>query len=333
MPARRSYWFPFSLGVTIVVLLLAELFFQPVRQRLLKATASTKDKSEWRAPTEQQLPSGKEGDLIRYGKALVESTAHYLGPKGLVAAVSNGMNCQNCHLNGGTQNFANPFSAVAATYPKYRDRSGRVESIAYRINECMMRSLNGKSLDSSGNEMQAIIAYIKWIGEGVPKGEKPKGAGTEELSHLSRAADTVQGQAIYVSTCQRCHGQNGEGLPLPDSSGYIYPPLWGPHSFNVSAGLFRLSSLSGFIKNSMPFGVNWKAPQLTPEQAWDVAAYIASQPRPAKFFPNDWKDISKKPVDYPFGPYADQFSETQHKYGPFEPIKKTKARVSVGNSF
>jgi thiosulfate dehydrogenase len=32
----------------------------------------------------------------------------------------------------------------------------------------------------------------------------------------------------------------------------------------------------------------------------------------------DWPIISKKPIDYPFGPYADSFSELQHKYGPFQ---------------
>ncbi|TRZ75539.1 MAG: cytochrome C, partial [Chitinophagaceae bacterium] len=31
-----------------------------------------------------------------------------------------------------------------------------------------------------------------------------------------------------------------------------------------------------------------------------------------------------KPVDYPFGPYADTFSEQQHKFGPFEPIVLAK---------
>jgi thiosulfate dehydrogenase len=25
-------------------------------------------------------------------------------------------------------------------------------------------------------------------------------------------------------------------------------------------------------------------------------------------------------MDHPFGPFADGFSETQHKYGPYQPI-------------
>jgi thiosulfate dehydrogenase len=278
---------------------------------------------EWQAPDEGLLSSEPNSQLIRYGKALVESTSHYLGPKGIVAPfLSNGMNCQNCHLKAGRQNFANPFSATASTYPKYRDRSGQVESILFRINDCMKRSLNGDTLDSASKEMQAMIAYIQWVGKNVPKGKTPKGAGTEKLSFLKRAADPQKGKRLFLMACSRCHGQNGEGTLLPDSSEYIYPPLWGEHSFNVSAGLYRLSSLAGFIKNNMPFGADWKQPQLSTEQAWDVAAYLVSQPRPVKFFSTDYRNLSKKPVDYPFGPYVDTFSEVQHKYGPFEMIKK-----------
>jgi thiosulfate dehydrogenase len=61
-------------------------------------------------------------------------------------------------------------------------------------------------------------------------------------------------------------------------------------------------------------------PTLTDEEAWDIAAFICSMPRPEKQFAGDWPDISKKPVDLPFGPFADPFSEYQHKYGPFKEI-------------
>ncbi len=72
----------------------------------------------------------------------------------------------------------------------------------------------------------------------------------------------------------------------------------------------------------MPYGVSWQNPELTNEKAWDVAAYISSKQRPQKFFLYDWPNIAKKPVDYPFGPYADSFSQAQHKYGPFLSMKK-----------
>ena len=39
----------------------------------------------------------------------------------------------------------------------------------------------------------------------------------------------------------------------------------------------------------------------------------------------------QKPIDTPYGPYADQFSPEQHKFGPFEPIR-AKARELAAQS-
>ena len=85
----------------------------------------------------------------------------------------------------------------------------------------------------------------------------------------------------------------------------------------------------------MPQATTYQYPQLTDEEAWDVAAFVISQTRPHINTPQDWPDISKKPVDHPFGPYADNFSEKQHKFGPFKPIieeqkkkEETKQKIS-----
>jgi thiosulfate dehydrogenase len=322
MRLLQSSWFPVLLGIIIIIVILSELLATS-KKTYVRSSHHIYDENEfWQAPGEDEIPSDSKGDLIRYGKELIVHTSKYLGPKGLVTHVSNNMNCQNCHIAAGTQNFANPFSAVSSTYPKYRERSGRVESVEFRVNECLQRSMNGGTLDSQSLEMRAMVAYLKWISKDVAAGLKPKGAGTEILPYLARAADTQKGKMVYLNTCQRCHGVNGEGLITADSSAFTYPPLWGENSFNVSAGMYQLSRLAGFIKNNMPFGVTLQNPQLTNEQAWDVAAYISSQGRPEKRFAYDWLNVAKKPVDYPFGPYADSFSKEQHKYGPFLPIVK-----------
>jgi thiosulfate dehydrogenase len=322
----KSSWCPLCLGIIITVVILSGLLASGKDMTPLSLRQPYNEIDEWQPPSESEIPFDEEGDLVRYGKELIVNTSKYLGPKGLVAPLSNGMNCQNCHIAAGTQNFGNPFSGVANNYPKYRDRSGRVESTQFRVNECMQRSMNGKPIDSLSLEMKAMVAYVKWIGRDVPKGVRPKGAGVQTPVLLERAADPQQGRIVYINYCQRCHGQNGEGSLTADSVSYTYPPLWGDHSFNVSAGILRLSGLAGFIKNNMPFGTTWKEPVLTDEQAWDAAAYVSSQQRPQKFFAYDWKDISKKPFDHPFGPYADPFPEQQHRYGPFEPIKKVSSQ-------
>lgn len=278
----------------------------------------------WTPPDTSAIPHSAEGRLIRYGRSLIAATAIYYGPKGSIAREANGLNCQNCHLDAGTRPFANSFAAVASTYPKYRDRSGKVESIEFRINECLERSLNGKQIDSGCREMRAMVAYLIWVGQGVPRGIKPKGAGAEELPFLNREADTAKGRIVYQAKCQSCHGIQGEGVLNAAQTAYVYPPLWGEHSYNVSAGLYRISKFAAYIKSSMPFGATQANPQLTDEQTWDVAAFVNTQPHPFKFFKYDWPQIATKPVDYPFGPYADGFSEKQHKYGPFGPIQKAK---------
>jgi thiosulfate dehydrogenase len=319
----HSSWCPLLLGIIFLGLLLNSLTSFHGQVAMVQGFDDRyRENEEWVAPPESSIPSDTFGDLVRYGKELIRNTAYYLGPNGEVASISNGMNCQNCHIDAGRQNFGNPFSAVTHHYPKYRDRSGRIETVEFRVNECMQRSLNGSKLDSQGVEMRAMVAYINWVGKDVPSSYYPKGMGTEKLPFLNRAADTVRGRAVYTQLCVRCHGKNGEGVLADDGKGYTYPPLWGSHSFNVSAGIYRLSTLAGFIKNNMPFGVSWKDTQLTNEQAWDVAAFVASQPRPERFFNYDWKNISRKPADYPFGPFADDFPASRHKYGPFISIVK-----------
>jgi thiosulfate dehydrogenase len=268
--------------------------------------------------------------MIRYGRDLIVNTSKYFGPHGTVAPLTNGMNCQNCHVEAGARAFGNSFAAVSSTYPKFRDRSGMIESIEFRINDCMQRSLNGKPIDSLSKEMKAMVAYFKWIGKDVKKGEKPVGSGIVEIPFLSRAADPEKGKIIFQNQCRRCHGQNGEGIIDVDGIGYKYPPLWGDNSYNIGAGLYRISRMAAFIKYNMPFDQTQLGPQLTDEEAWDVAAFISSQPRPEKTFPEDWPKLEKKPVDYPFGPYADKFSEQQHKYGPFIPIKEAKDKSQPG---
>lgn len=274
----------------------------------------------WTGAGELQIPITTEGDQIRYGRALIANTSFYLGPKGKVAAISNGMNCQNCHLEAGTKPWGNNYGAVASTYPKFRERSGQKESIVKRINDCLQRSLNGQALDSNSKEMKAMVAYIKWLGKDVPKGKTPRGTGIMNLAYLKRAADPGKGKTVYTTTCARCHGSSGEGQSLADQSGYLYPPLWGQHSFNTGAGLYRLSRFAGYVKNNMPNPVTYHHPSINDEEAWDVAAFVCSQPRPGYNISKDWPRMAAKPFDHPFGPYTDTFSEAQHKYGPWQEI-------------
>lgn len=271
------------------------------------------------------LAENELGQLIQYGRELIVHTAAYLGPMGKVAKISNGLNCQNCHLSAGTKPFAANFSAVSTSYPKFRKRSGKIEGFAQRVNGCLERSLNGTPLDENSREMKAIVAYMKWMGNNA-SGDTKRSAGLVAITPLVRAADPARGHALYLRLCAQCHGGKGQGLKTEDGIEWKYPPLWGPDSYNTGAGLYRISKFAAFIKANMPFGVTFENPLLTDEQAWDIAAYVNSMPRPHREFPLDWPVLSWKPVDHPFGPYADSYSEQEHKYGPFGQMQSKKER-------
>ena len=308
-----------------VLLITAITFYQCNPEPSKEETTDVKEDSvsinkEWVAPDANSIAATEEGNLIRYGKNLIASTANYLGPKGTVAHITNGMNCQNCHLDRGTKIYGNNYGSVLSTYPTLKPRSGKIESAIDRVNDCLKRSLNGQPLDANSKEMRSIIAYFNFLGASVPKGKKAPGSGLKDLPLLARAADPEKGKMVFTLRCQSCHLENGQGQKNAGESEYIYPPLWADNSYNVGAGLFRISNFAKYVKYNMPKGTNFDAPLLSDEEAWDVAAFVNSKPRPHYDISKDWPDISKKPFDHPFGPYADGFSANQHKYGPFQPI-------------
>jgi thiosulfate dehydrogenase len=297
------------------------------------ATLFTEEKL-WSGPDTNSIPQDEEGKLISFGRTLVIHTSKYYGPTGTISKSTNGMNCQNCHMDAGTRPYGNNFGATASTYPKFLPRSNSTITIAAKVNECFSRSLNGEPIDTTGKEMTAIVAYINWLGKDVKKGEVPKGSGgITAPPFVSRAADPEKGKAVFEMQCARCHGKDGQGQlvsdvlkdPSKNQGGtatnddlYFYPPLWGKNSFNAVATLYRLSKFAGFVQNNMPYPMNYTSRILTDEQAWDIAAYVNSRERSVKDHSTDYtSDLSKKPFDYPFPPYADNFSQEQHKFGPF----------------
>lgn len=328
---QRLSTFLYGFLMLLLVFLGFQVFYQPsigskkpLDSSHVYIAPDTNFNHVWVAPSDWRMTylDASERDLVHYGRELIAHTSEYLGPKGSVLQMSNGMNCQNCHLNAGTQPWGNNYFAVQSTYPKFRARSGTLENQIKRVNDCFQRSLNGKALDSTGREMRAILAYIKWLGNDVAKDKIPRGSGIFKLKGMKRACDPAKGLEVYVAKCQSCHQADGGGLLASNGKSYTFPPLWGKNSYNHGAGLFRISNFAGYVKYNMPQGTTYEKPVLTDEEAWDVAAYVNSMPRPSKDLTTDWPKIAKKPFDHPFGPYIDPFSEQQHKFGPYKPIKE-----------
>jgi thiosulfate dehydrogenase len=219
-------------------------------------------------------------------------------------------------------------------FPQYSAQSGGEISIEDRINSCMTRSMNGRALPNDAPEMQAIVAYIKFLSTDVAPGQHLPGLGAGHMPELSRAADPKRGEPIFARVCAACHNTDGSGIRRGTAGtdlGYLNPPLWGADSFNDGAGMARIIMFANFIHFNMPHGTDYLDARLGVEEAWDVAAYVESQPRPHRAgLERDFPDLLTKPVDAPYGPYFDKFSEQQHKYGPFSPIRAAIARLKQG---
>lgn len=282
----------------------------------------------WTVPEVGALPRDAHGLQVREGRDLVTATYAYIGPNVADAAkryAGNSLACTNCHLAAGTKKFGLPLFGLFGDFPQYSARTGADISVEDRINSCMIRSMNGRPMPADAPEMRALVAYIKFLSTGVSPGRQLPGLGAGHMRELKRAADPKRGQTVYARACAACHNTNGAGIrnsARGTDLGYMIPPLWGPGSFNDGAGMARLINVANFVHFNMPHGADYLNPQLNVENAWEVAAYVLSQPRPRKLnLGHDFPDLLLKPVDTPYGPYADKFSERQHKYGPFAPIR------------
>ena len=98
----------------------------------------------------------------------------------------NDLACQNCHLNAGLQPFAAPFVSTFATFPMFVD--DQVLTLTQALNGCMRRSLNGKDLPPESREMEALVAYIKFLGKGTPEGVRIAGMGLRPIAEPDPAA-------------------------------------------------------------------------------------------------------------------------------------------------
>src|SRR5262245_26139610 len=237
---------------------------------------------DWYSIDIAKLGPGSQNDLVRYGHELIVNTPKYIGKNASNPAMryaGNDLACQSCHLKAGLQPFAAPFVSTFATFPMFVD--DQVLTLTQRLNGCMRRSMNGKDLPAEGREMEALIAYIQFVGKGTPEGVRIAGMGLRPIETPGKPPDARRGEAVYVQFCATCHKEDGQGEPRqPPAVGFTIPPLWGDASFNAGAGMAKTAYAASYIRDNMPFGIDYREPVLTVQQAWDVAAYIISKPHP-----------------------------------------------------
>lgn len=246
------------------------------------AADAVKATAPFTPPSEESMPSGPMGEAIRYGHQLTTQTQVYAKKY-----VGNDLNCTSCHLNGGRTPNAAPWVGIWGVFPEYRTRNAQVNTLQDRVNDCFQRSMNGKPLPVDSKEMRGILTYMWWLSKDVPTGVDVEGRGFKRIK-AERTPDAAKGKTIYAEKCSVCHGANGQGMKGAEGE-YMFPPLWGPKSFNIAAGMARLNTAAAFVKANMPLG---QGGSLTDQEAYDVAAFFIQQPRP---------DYAAKKKDWPNG--------------------------------
>ncbi len=165
----------------------------------------------WNIPDVDMLPDNEEGRLARYGRSLLTATYAHIGPNVSDPAAryaGNNLACANCHLDGGLKKFGLPLVGAYADYPAYSWRSGEIATIEDRINNCMMRSMNGRALPKDSRQLAALSTFLKVLSTGINKDADVIGQGAGSMALLTRAAG---GGTFMYGTAQSATASAGRG--------------------------------------------------------------------------------------------------------------------------
>lgn len=221
-------------------------------------------------PPESAIPDDEFGATIKLGENIFHDTQHYAP-----AFVGNALQCSNCHLDRGRLAGAAPLWAAYVAYPAYRAKNHRMNTFEERLQGCFRFSMNGAAPPLGDKSLVALQTYAFFLAKSAPTGGDLPGRGYPKLKEPAKL-DYTHGQKVYAAHCALCHGDNGEGRMGPDGR-TVFPPLWGPHSFNWGAGIDQIDIAASFIKANMPLGLGGT---LSDTDAWDVATFMDSQERP-----------------------------------------------------
>jgi thiosulfate dehydrogenase len=249
-------------------------------------------------PAASSIPAGPLGDVIRQGRDIFTDTPKFAQPY-----VGNGLSCSNCHLDAGRKANSAPLWGAYGMYPQYRKKNDHVNTFGERLQGCFRYSMNGKAPPLDSAEMVALETYSWWLAKGAPEGTRLAGAGYPKQGFKPpQQPDYARGEKVYSAKCALCHGGDGAGQQVAGRN--VFPPLWGPQSFNWGAGMHELDNAAAFIKANMPFS---RGGTLSDQDAWDVAMFMDAHERPQDpRYAGNVAETRKKYHDSPMSLYGTQ---------------------------
>ena len=239
-------------------------------------------------------PEGEVGRMVKLGEAILNKTDTHPLTKDLVG---DKIQCKSCHLKGndgkpGTGSGIGTFIGTATAFPAYSKREKTVQSLQDRINNCFMRSMNGKRPIIDTEASVAMATYITWLSDGMkmhmdtkrpcsPLNSKRWAKNAKKFAGIQKKAthaNYMNGQKLFETKCASCHGKNGAGMGT-------FPPLWGKNAkgewlaYNTGAGMSKLNKGAAWVQSNMPLG---QGGTLKDQEAADIMLYVNAQPH-AKF--------------------------------------------------
>jgi len=239
----------------------------------------------------KEYPHGAVGDMVKLGEEILLKTDTHPMTKDLV---NNKLTCVNCHLRGadgkpGTADGIGTFTDTATAFPAYSKREKTVQTLQDRINNCFMRSMNGKRPIIDTPTSLAMLTYITWLSTGKPinlnvkmptgpSNSKVWAKNSKKFAKIQKKAthkNYLRGKELYSKKCASCHGYKGEGI-------VVFPPLWGKDangkwlSYNTGAGMSKLNKGAAWVQSNMPLGQN---NSLSDMDSADIMLYVNAQKR------------------------------------------------------
>ncbi|WP_297484414.1 c-type cytochrome [Sulfurimonas sp.] len=235
-------------------------------------------------------PAGEVGKMVKLGEDILMHTDTHPLTKDMVG---NKLQCISCHIRGsdgkpGTAPGIATFIGTATSFPAYSKREKSVQTLQDRINNCFMRSMNGKRPIIDTKASVAMAAYVTWLSTGMPMKMNPKMPcsplnsqrwmhGAKHFAKIQKKAthaNYVNGKKLYEAKCAMCHSADGAGMGT-------FPPLWGQKNgkwlaYNTGAGMSKLNKGAAWVQSNMPLG---QGGTLKDQEAADIMLYVDAQPR------------------------------------------------------
>lgn len=283
------------------------------------------------SPTEADIQEGEKGDRIRQAIDLLTRTSEFMGKNAVNPEKrfsANNLNCTHCHGKGdaglpGTQEGSLPWVNVINDYPKFDPKSMRIISLEERI--IGMYGRGAVQLTPETEEMQIIMEYMRWLNQKAKPGYAMEGTGIQHIYH-DQVANRDKGKALYETKCIACHGPEGLGiehLDFAEGMGYVYPPVAGGDTYDDGGHVYMIPTLASMIYTNMPYGIAKPGkPDLTVEEAYDIAAYInhdlerRHNPNRTKSYPEPYFRPDAFVIPEHFD--NDEANYLKAKFGPYE---------------